>query len=309
MSNYYEILGIKTDASNFEIKAAFRKLAMTHHPDKNPADKEYFSLILKAYETLSDSSRRRTYDYRLEYNLANTVRNSQKKPTEKNWKFDEKELKRRRYYDEHIKKYAKTEDTEPQTTEPKKTYNDFKYILFATPLAAILFLLIVKMASSNESYNEKNQVLNQTDVSSGKNNETSDIKNGDSPYAVYFGSGIYNQTANHNLKIINQTGVELIVCLFTETDFVRSFYMAKEYSANISQLPQEALIIKYCSGTNFDVNAVTGVQQVKGRFLKNLLYFRSAEATRFYSNAQLTLLPNNNEGFVPINEIEFYKKP
>jgi curved DNA-binding protein CbpA len=308
LSNYYEILGIQSDASHREIKAAFRKLAMRHHPDKNPADKDYFSLILKAYETLSDSSRRTTYDYRLQYNLADVERNTTKKTTEKNWKFDEKELKRRRYYDEHIKKYAKTEEAETLNKEPKTTYNEFKYILFATPLAVILFLLVVKMASSPQSVSENNPLNNEAVNTPKKTLQASTLVNGDTPYSDYFGSGKYDQVTNHNLKINNQTDAELIVCLFTRTRFVRSFYVAKNYSAEISQLPSDSLFIKYCSGTHFDANEPTEINNLKGKFMKHLLFFKSIEPTRFYSNAQLTLLPGNNTGFTSTNEQEFYKK-
>jgi DnaJ family protein C protein 7 len=56
--DYYKILGIEKDASETEIKKAYRKLAIVHHPDKNPDDEDAadrFKDIGEAYETLSDS--------------------------------------------------------------------------------------------------------------------------------------------------------------------------------------------------------------------------------------------------------------
>lgn len=55
--DYYKILGVEKDASDADIKKAYRKLAIIHHPDKNPDDEqaaERFKDIGEAYETLSD---------------------------------------------------------------------------------------------------------------------------------------------------------------------------------------------------------------------------------------------------------------
>lgn len=58
---YYEILGVSKDATTEEIKRAFRKLAATHHPDKD-GEKEHFQLIKKAYDILSNNKARQHYD-------------------------------------------------------------------------------------------------------------------------------------------------------------------------------------------------------------------------------------------------------
>lgn len=63
--DYYKILGIEKEATENEIKKAYRKLAIVHHPDKNPGDKEAeerFKDIGEAYETLSDPQKRAKYD-------------------------------------------------------------------------------------------------------------------------------------------------------------------------------------------------------------------------------------------------------
>lgn len=63
--DYYKILGIEKDATEQEIKKAYRKLAIIHHPDKNPDDEdaaERFKEIQEAHETLSDPQKRQRYD-------------------------------------------------------------------------------------------------------------------------------------------------------------------------------------------------------------------------------------------------------
>ena len=59
--SYYEILGIQKDASQDDIKKAYRKLAMKHHPDKG-GEEDKFKEITEAFEVLSDQQKRRHYD-------------------------------------------------------------------------------------------------------------------------------------------------------------------------------------------------------------------------------------------------------
>jgi len=63
--DYYEVLGINRDASQDQIKKAYRRLAMKHHPDRNPDSKtaeDKFKELSEAYEVLSDEQKRSAYD-------------------------------------------------------------------------------------------------------------------------------------------------------------------------------------------------------------------------------------------------------
>lgn len=63
--DYYEVLGVSKNASDDEIKKAYRKLAVKYHPDRNPGDKEAeakFKEINEAHEVLSDKQKRARYD-------------------------------------------------------------------------------------------------------------------------------------------------------------------------------------------------------------------------------------------------------
>ena len=63
--DYYQILGVKRNANDADIKKAYRRLAMKYHPDRNPGDKaaeQNFKQVKEAYEVLSDPGKRSNYD-------------------------------------------------------------------------------------------------------------------------------------------------------------------------------------------------------------------------------------------------------
>ncbi|HIA26715.1 MAG TPA: molecular chaperone DnaJ, partial [Planctomycetes bacterium] len=63
--DYYDVLGVARNASEDVIKKAYRKLALQHHPDKNPGDSEAerkFKEAAEAYDVLRDAEKRQIYD-------------------------------------------------------------------------------------------------------------------------------------------------------------------------------------------------------------------------------------------------------
>jgi hypothetical protein len=94
VENFYEILGVPTSADQKMIRAAYKKLAMRYHPDRNPGNafaEEMFKKVNEAYHTLSDAAKKLDYDSRL--TLLPLIVAAQY----------EREMKRRRYW--YWKKY------------------------------------------------------------------------------------------------------------------------------------------------------------------------------------------------------------
>lgn len=307
MTNYYEILGLSYGAGIAEIKASFRQLAKRYHPDKNPEGLEHFTRILKAYETLSDPALKASYDYKLNYHQSQVQQQARTAAAKKTWKADERELKRRQYYNEHIKKHAKkSPDRTTAEPSPKEHYNEFRYILFATPLAVILFLLIMNLASRDRKEFSRDQNPASVSPPPEKKESFAPLKPGDAPYNEIFGPPKYYPANTRAFVVKNLSGMEMILCLFTAGEFIRCFYMGPDLSAEVSQLPEEPLYIYYCTGREFDPDRVLDGGRVRGAFSRHLAFYRSSAPGMLNTGQSLSLFGGINEGFEAIDEAGFF---
>jgi curved DNA-binding protein CbpA len=291
--NYYEILGLSTKANSLEIKIAFRQLAKLYHPDKNPNGKDHFSKLLKAYETLINPDTKLKYDYKLNYEQ--TLKQSAGASTSKKYRnIDDQELKRRRYYDEHIKKYEKKKTQTVPEPELKENYNEFKYILFATPLAVILFLLIVNLASNDRTHDALEYNRKHTPYAGTVTTEYSEHKNTFSS----FGEEKFDYDSEAKLLVENKSNGKIYMCVFNaKKEFLRLVSLKPFTSFEIVNLPKDRLLLTYCMKNSVSSKGEEGSD----------LFFKSLEFKYAESINPLTLLPQSNKGFIKISREEFFE--
>ncbi|WP_192822009.1 tetratricopeptide repeat protein [Rufibacter sp. LB8] len=176
MKNYYHFLGLESNASQEEIKKAYRKLSLKFHPDKNGGDtffEDRFKQINEAYETLSDSAKKLSYDSKLREYLnksqehrftAEEVRDF----AEKIKKEYEEKLRQERAKNtasafnnqnnhQQSKNYQKTSGSQQPKSSPsiKNNYNSF--ILFT--LISLFFIIILLFFARSKNYDNKTAEL------------------------------------------------------------------------------------------------------------------------------------------------------
>lgn len=264
-STHYHTLGLPVFASLNEVKQAYRKLAKQYHPDVNPSGKEVFTQISAAYEILGDSSRKYIYDSRLRQELRQAYH--PKKSTVKTGTVSEQELRRRQYYQEHYKKHYRQQQQNRQQHHQPKTYNEYKYILFATPIAVTLVLLVLSLY-------QKTTVSN-TPADTGTTIHS--LNNGVFPYQSYFGDPVYHNAASRQVVLNNANGQDIVCIILSKKIFHRGCYLRQKYSATIAQLPNDTLTIRYMLGTNWCASCEiqTKKQTITGRFHDPLRFFET----------------------------------
>lgn len=284
MTDYYAILGLTKNASDVEIKTAFRRLAKIYHPDKgldNPDAKVIFERILKAYNVLIDPASRKRYDISHYPTGSEYVSKSKSKSkSQKEWTFTDEDLKRRQYYQNYYKAKQKTVSKDPE----EKNYSDYKYILFATPLAVALLMLIISMFTSVPETKNINTKTQLTDIKTGK---ITTLVNGDTPYTGYFGEIKLFDTEN-SLKINNTSGYDAVIVIYDlkTNSYLQHSYLQNFYFIEFSKLPVDGVYWKCMLGKQWNENKVFLNNKVSGAF-DSIVQFqnRKSDPVKFNSKA------------------------
>lgn len=310
LTNYYQILGLPNFASAAEVKNAFRRLAKMYHPDVNPSGQEQFKAVVKAYEILCDNYKKSQYDHRLKSHLNSAHKNVSynKDKQAKSYDVSEAELKRRQYYQEHYKKHYEQAQQKSQTVELKRSNNEFKNIIVATPLAVLLIMLVLNV------WNDKPQIKVIPYKEEAKINkvpmeeERKRISTGDTPYSDYFGGARKDTVYKGVMKFKNMCGNDLIVFLFNKKNFIRSCYVEHGFEVSLEQLPKEISVMRIMQGKNFEYIRELSKAGVFGAFKDSCRFYQYTKKLRLNGNNDLTILNFTQQGFVEVGEENFFKK-
>lgn len=138
MTDYYKVLGVPKQATQDEIKRAYRKLAKETHPDVNPNKdaQEKFVVIGEAYAILGDPEKRKTYHYRIARMQREVIRRRAEAQTRANSKQSSKDFNSGREYDEWVRQAR-----EKAQSHAGMSYADFKKSRFFRTEAKLYLIL------------------------------------------------------------------------------------------------------------------------------------------------------------------------
>lgn len=275
MKDHYRTLGVPENASEQEIKLAYRKLAKRYHPDVNAGAKgaeERFKEIVEAYDILSDSILRHTYDLKKRrgnlfagnYDFYNQAPEEKKDPRKKEYSEEDLEYVRKRHKKKRVANIARR-----------------KKILTGMIITFILFM-IASAGFENWIEEKRNQDSNALShridslLKVNQKSEKKEIENMDSPYDNVFGSGVYvNYSPNH--FVIYMPFSDAVICAVqNDTPFktVRNEFIRAENGFVMKEMPEGSYFIKMYTGKNWDVNKKVPDGRKLGGFLKDEVFYK-----------------------------------
>ena len=202
MLDFYQILGIPRSADHDTIKAAYKKLALKYHPDRNSGDKwaeEQFKQVNEAYQTLIDPQKRSKYDFLLNYSYQTTQVYTTPKPPPRR---PPKETNVYNRYGRYDWRKAPKYKTAPVY---KVDRNYFKNQILAFAVVLAFAVLAVSFAKLNQHLNEKEaariEQLNNQKVAEAR---------------ALYDQGLYRES------------LEMIIKLESENPIEHKFYEAKD---------------------------------------------------------------------------------
>lgn len=269
MKDHYRTLGVPDNASEQDIKLAYRRLAKRYHPDVNAGAKgaeERFKEITEAYNILSDFSLRRAYDAK----RMRPVYFYSPEPKE-----EKRDPRRREYSDQDLERVRQRHKKKVAANMARR-----KNILVGMIVTFILFMVASAMFDNwiTEKRERESAELSLRLDSLVKRNlqyTKTHIESMDSPFDSVFGPGIYEQGSKNKLTIYMPFSDAVICAVQSEPPFktIRNEYIPAQNAFVMKEMPDGKYFIKLYVGENWNVNKMQNGRRLGG-FTKNERYIR-----------------------------------
>ena len=268
MKDHYRTLGVPDNASEQDIKLAYRRLAKRYHPDVNAGAagaEERFKEITEAYNILSDFSLRRAYDAkRMRPFLYVAEKQEKKDPRRK--EYSEEDLERAR--DRHRKKVL---------AHMKRRKNILKGMI-------VTFILFMGASMAFENYitdkREKESLALNARLDSlmklSSHYSKTEIENMDSPFDSIFGEGVYRQNSTAHF-VVYMPFSDAVICAVQADSPYRTIRNEFIYAPNgfvMRSMPDGKYNIKLYTGFTWDMNKKSPGGKKTGGFKYNEKFYR-----------------------------------
>ncbi len=282
LPNYFQILGLGQNASNEEIKSAYRRLAKIYHPDKhqnNPELTEKFKQIKEAYETLSDPIKKQKYLNRTafySYTSSSTTKKTSTSKT-KSYTTTEQDIKNRKEYKDYFERQREYRNAQQNSKPSNKKTNEKEYIIAAALISLMIVIGIIIQANTKQTgeqiIDEYNKLRTLSDGDSIKPKESSimeeqEVGTGSVAYHNWFGKGVFSSDKTPVFKVSNSSPQDIVFLLVNDSTnkVVRNYYLEKNYFCSMMNIPKGIYYLKVYSGTDFTYYNQRNYNKVSGGF-------------------------------------------
>lgn len=271
LKDYYRLLSVPENASEEEIKRAYRRLAKRYHPDMNAGAvgaEERFKEIAEAYAVLSDPDLRKAYDRKRTFGVYSApVYSRKEEPKEK------KDPRRKEYSEEDLQR--------ARTRYRKRIYEQMRKRRKILVGMAITFVLYLFGAAAFESWiqqRREEQDAQQMVTLRERQQKEADmpIQNLDSPYDKIFGTGRTMWLSPNEIVVYNPVSDAVVCAVQSDTPHqtIRNEFIYAKNAFTMKDLPNGSFYFKVYTGSNWNKKKkVTGGKELGG-FMKDEEFFR-----------------------------------
>lgn len=312
MKDHYRTLGVPENASEQDIKLAYRRLAKRFHPDVNAGAvgaEERFKEIAEAYDVLSDSILRTIYDQkRRRQNMFSgsfSFPNSQSK--------EEKKYPRRKEYSEEDLEFARRRHRKRNAENIIRRKKILKGMI-------VSFILFMFASAGFEYWIEQERIKASDDLARRLDSlmkkksaqEKMEIENMDSPYDKLFGPGVYVFNSPCQFVIYVPFSDAVVCAVQNDPPYktIRNEFIHAENGFVMKDMPEGSYSIKFYSGKNWDLNKKIPDGRKLGGFTKNEAFYKVQHRPYILKNTSRNSADTNtydtiilNPSFLKLNPI------